>query len=155
MKFIDGQRMAQSERSSVPTSRRGFDTPRQSRRLGSPQTSNSTGAGSKYFQSKSEMNLPWMPKLTSAAMAAVSNEDSASARSRIQESTHSSTGRESLHSTKHSPHRSSFLHRMAARISYAERFSGYAPLIASAMSAARISYSGDGVSYQVNTMMLD
>ena len=90
-----------------------------------------------------------MPKLTVAAMSAFSNDVPVAARSRTDDSSTLLTGRESSHVMKRNQHRSSFLHRMAARISYADRFSGYAPLIASAMSAARLSYSGDGISYEV------
>jgi hypothetical protein len=92
-----------------------------------------------------------MPKLTFAAMSAISGERNVKAH-QADGSSHSLTERESSHRGKRAPYRSPCLHRMAARISYAERFSGYAPLIASAMSGARLSYAGDGVSYQVRQM---
>jgi hypothetical protein len=144
--------MAESGQSSKPAIWKNLDTSKG--RLGSRQINHSGNSYSgrscsKCCQSDFESNVHWMPKLMSAAMSCISNEDSALVRSRTQDSKLSLTGRESLQQPKHIPHRSSFLHRMAARISYTERFSGNAPLIASAINAAKLSYSGDGVTYEV------
>ncbi len=122
------------------------------RRLDSSQTHHSAQNGSKPFTMDSDTSQPWMPKLTLAAMSAISGEGDVNVH-QAEESSQSLTGRKSSHRGKRTSHRSSFLHRMAARISYAERFSGYAPLIASAMSGARLSYSGDGVPYEVRRMI--